>query len=197
MASWLPHLVIPLLLGLAILPHEKRQVILVAPVVWLADLDYAIQSVHRAATHSILMPLGLLAAAILLWRRRDPSADWREFLSRPGWPGGLTLSAYYLASHLALDLFQGGVVPLWPFSITNLHVRFTLWLDTANNTFSPSGAAGASEGVPTLSPFFPWISSLDTAIGAFILASLAAWLALRRRPHVVRVEATPLKQPDE
>ncbi|MGB0653751.1 MAG: metal-dependent hydrolase [Thermoplasmatota archaeon] len=179
MVSWLPHLVIPGLLALAFFPASRKRLLALAPLVWLPDVDYIVPSAHRAATHSVLIPLALLVAVTVLWRRQDPTARWAEFVTRPGHPVNLTIAAYYFASHILLDVFQGGVVLLWPLLDTNVYLGFQLILDTGTNTFTPSGEAGTEQGAPALSPRYPWISTRDTAIAAFLVATLAFWGLLK------------------
>lgn len=171
MVSWLPHAVLPGLVALAFFRRVPRKVVLLTlPVVWLVDADYLIPSQHRALTHSILIPLALLAAVVVLWRRRDAKAPFWDFATRPGAPVVLAMLAYYWTSHLLLDLFQGGVVLLWPLVNTNFYLAFEILLDTGNNTFTPGSEAGTSEGAPELTPLYPWFSTEHTAYLAFLTA---------------------------
>lgn len=171
MVSWLPHAVLPGLVALAFFRSVPRKIVFATvPIVWLIDADYLIPSQHRAITHSILIPLALFAAVVVLWRRREPRARLGAFLTRPGAPVVLTMLAYYWASHLVLDLFQGGVVLLWPLVNTNFYLAFEILLDTGNNTFTPGSEAGTSEGAPELSPLYPWFSTEHTAYLAFLAA---------------------------
>jgi hypothetical protein len=197
--SFLPHAVAPALVVAAFFPIPRRTALLYVPMVWAPDLDYLVQSQHRAVTHSVLIPLALLAVVALLWRRRDPSARFWEFATRPGAPVGLSLSAFYVASHELMDVFAGGVVLLWPFTYTNFFTDFQIILDTGSNTFEPTGSAGTEPGTPALSPQYPWVSYVDTAVAAFLGACGAGWLAVRQwrkargtappRPVVLRREA--------
>ena len=201
MVSFLPHIVIPALVAVAFLPVGRRRALLWAPLVWVPDLDYILPSIHRAATHSALFPLALSAALVVLWRRRDPSARFAEFITRPGAPANLLLASYYLFSHEILDLFQGGVVLLWPLLNVNFYLGFQILLDTGTNTFEPAAEAGHHEGAPALSPLYPWLSTTDAAVGAFLLAFFLAWAGLRLwqlkrgtlppRPVVVERKAFP------
>lgn len=179
MPSFLPHLVGPALVALAFFPVPRRTVLMLAPLVWLPDLDYAIQSQHRAVTHSVLIPLVLLSATVVLWRRRDPGARFWEFATRPGAPVTLSLAAFFLSSHILMDVFAGGVVLLWPLSWTNYFLAFEILLDTGSNTFSPEAEGGTFEGVPPLTPLYPWVSTVDTAIFTFLAATLATWGSVR------------------
>lgn len=180
MPSFLPHAVAPALVAAAFFRVPRRTVLLLLPTVWVPDLDYLVQSQHRAVTHSVLIPALLLAAVVVLWRRRDPAARFWEFATRPGWPVGLSLSAFYVASHLLMDVFAGGVVLLWPFTYTNFYTDFQIVLDTGSNTFAPEGSSGTAPGTPALSPQYPWVSYVDTAVAAFLGACLSGWLAVRQ-----------------
>ncbi|MFA5944645.1 MAG: metal-dependent hydrolase, partial [Candidatus Thermoplasmatota archaeon] len=126
MPSFLPHAVAPALVAMAFFRIPRRTVLLLLPLVWVPDLDYLVQSQHRAVTHSMLIPLILLAAVVVLWRRRDPEARFWEFATRPGAPVGLSLASFFIASHLLMDVFAGGVVLLWPFTYTNFYADFAI-----------------------------------------------------------------------
>ncbi len=202
MVSWLPHLIIPILPALAFFPMARRQILWMAPVVWVADVDYIFPAEHRALTHSFLIPLTVAAALVIMWRRNDPTARFLEYATRPGHPGNLLLASYYLASHLLLDVFQGGVVLFWPLLDINFYWHFELILNTATNTFTPEGEVGTSEGAPPLSPLYPWISSVDTATLAFLALFGVGWglaRAWHRRtgppPPIVVVRTAKLEDP--
>jgi len=178
--SFLPHAVAPALVAAAFFRVPRRTVFYLLPTVFVPDLDYLVQSQHRAVTHSVLIPIALLLAVVVLWRRRDPSARFWEFATRPGWPVGLSLSAFYIGSHLLMDVFAGGVVLLWPFTYTNFYTDLQVILDTERNTFEPVGSAGTEPGTPALSPQYPWISYVDTAVAAFLAACASGWLAVQQ-----------------
>lgn len=202
MPSFLPHLVAPALVAAAFFPVPRRTVLLLAPTVWLPDLDYLVQSQHRAVTHSALVPLALLASVVVLWRRRDPDARFWEFATRPGAPVALSLVSFFIASHLLMDVFAGGVVLLWPLSYTNFFADFEIVLHTQTNTFESAGEAGTAQGTPEISDDYEWLSYVDTAILAFLAACAIAWLAVRAwraargtlppRPVALRREAVAL-----
>ena len=209
MVSWLPHAVVPGLLALAFFRHVPRKTLLLTlPIVWAVDVDYLLQSEHRAITHSALGPAALLVAATVLWRRQDPAARFWEFATRPGAPAVLTLLSFFWASHLVMDIFQGGVVLLWPLWDRNLFLGFQVLLDTGRNTFEPQGDGGTSPGAPELSPVYPWVTYEHSAILVFLAACAAgalgvlAWRRWRgtspTRPAVVVRHAKlagPLQKP--
>lgn len=179
MPSFVPHFVAPVLLALAFFPATRRRILAWSPFVWVADLDFLVQSVHRAATHTLLIPMALFAAVLALWRRRDPEARFWEFAWRPGAPANLVLATYYYTSQILMDVFAGGVVLFWPLWNVNFSLSFVLLLNTRTNTFQPHGDAGATPGPPEVNPLFPWISSVDTAMLAFLAAVLLTWLAVK------------------
>lgn len=184
MVSWVPHIVIPALVALAFFrPLPRAWVMGWAPLVWLQDLDYLSPGEHRVYSHNIFVPLLPLLALAWLWRRQagrapEPQRFW-AFARRPGLPVSLLLASYYLASHVFLDLFAGGVVLLWPLLDMNLYLDYEIYLDTGTNTFEPAGEIGASEGAPALSPLYPWLTYVDTAVLAFLGAVGVAALAAR------------------
>jgi hypothetical protein len=178
--SFLPHVVAPGLVAAAFFKVPRRTAFLFLPVAWAPDLDYLVQSQHRAVTHSVLIPLALLLAVVVLWRRRDPTARFWEFATRPGAPVALSLSSFYITSHLLMDVFAGGVVLLWPFTYTNFYTDFQIILDTGTNTFEPNGSSGTEQGTPEISATYPWLSYVDTAVAAFLGSCLAGWLAVRQ-----------------
>ncbi len=197
MPSFLPHLVVPGLVALAFLPIPRKRILALSPLVFLPDLDYVIPSEHRAVTHSALIPFSIAAALVVLWRLKDPATRFAEFATRPGHPANLALAAFYIGSHLLMDVFAGGVVLFWPFVDVNFYSAFEIRLNTATNEFTPAAEAGTSAGAPELSPEYLWFSTEHTAIAVFLLACLAAGLvfAWRRRrtgpgPVVVRRSAT-------
>ena len=206
--SFLPHLVAPTLVALAFFPIRRRTILLLAWTVWLPDLDYIVPAQHRAITHSVFIPMLLLAVVVLLWRRRDPSARFWEFATRPGAPVVLSLLAFFIASHELMDVFAGGVVLLWPALDTNFFLGFEIVLDTGENTFTPHGEGGTEQGAPQLDPTYTWVSAVDTAVFSFLVAALLVWGSVhgwRRwagtlppRPVVVRRTATlaePIHKP--
>lgn len=180
MPSFLPHAVAPALVAAAFFRVPHRTVLTYLPMAWIPDLDYLVQSQHRAVTHSVLIPLVLLAAVVVLWRLRDPAARFWEFATRPGWPVGLSLSSFFIASHILMDVFAGGVVLLWPFTYTNFYTDFQIILETGGNTFEPTGSTGTEEGPPQVSERYPWLSYVDTAVAVFLGACWAGWGTVRR-----------------
>jgi len=180
MVSWVPHLVIPLLVALAFFRAlPRRWVWWLAPVVWVPDLDYLSPGEHRVFSHNVWIPLAFLVALVVLWRRRAPEATLGSFVATPGWPVALGLLAYYWASHILLDVFAGGVVLFWPLLNTNFYVDYEIYINTRTNQPIPQGEAGTSPGAPEVDPMYPWLTYEHTAFLAFFAAVLLVWLGVR------------------
>ncbi|HUR62776.1 MAG TPA: hypothetical protein VM286_10510 [Candidatus Thermoplasmatota archaeon] len=189
MVSWVPHIVLPTLVALAFFRTWPRAWVMGwAPLVWLQDLDYLSPGEHRVYSHNIFVPLAPLVALLVLWRRQagrvpEPLRFW-AYAVQPGRPVSLLLASYFLASHVFLDLFAGGVVLFWPLLDQNLFLDYEIYLDTSTNTFEGAGEIGSSQGAPALAPLYTWLSYVDTAtlafLGAVALVALGLWVRRRR-----------------
>lgn len=170
----------PLLFALAFLPATRKRILLWSPIVWAPDLDYFFaREYHRAALSNIWLPLILIGVLVFLWRRRDPDARFLEWMWRPGAPANLSLVTYYLLSHTLMDIFAGGVVLLWPLSLTNFYLFFQIVVDTATNEPVARGEGGTEPGIPEVAPSFEWWSTIDTAILVFVVVATGLWLLYR------------------
>lgn len=99
MATSLIHLAIPLLLLLLLTKKElHKYVLLLSPIAVLPDTD-TFFILHRALLHNFFIPLFLLCSAFYFTKYKEP----------------LLISAFYVGSHILLDIFDGGVVGLYPF----------------------------------------------------------------------------------
>jgi len=98
MPDWPIHLIVPLLALLIVSRKENlKYVFLLLPLALLPDFDtFAVQ--HRALLHNIFIPLilGLCGLA---------STKYRAIF---------IIASAYIASHVLLDLFAGGVVLFYP-----------------------------------------------------------------------------------
>jgi membrane-bound metal-dependent hydrolase YbcI (DUF457 family) len=185
--SWVPQIVVPPLVALAFLRSlPRRWVLLLAPVTYLADIDYLFPNEHRVYTHTLLIPALLLGAVALLWRRAAKAgedAGFWAFARRPGWPVALLLAAYYLAAHDVMDVFTGGVALLWPLWPTNYYVDYSITIDLVHRTVTPQVETGATPQPAPLDESYPWLSPEHSAILAFLFAvglvAFGAWLGRR------------------
>lgn len=118
MPSTVVHLAIAAILAAALLGHhfDRRSLAVVLAATAVPDLDtflgMAIQGTHRAALHTLLVPLAL--ASLVLW---DTRYRERSFLRRYDDRGVLVawvaVAAYAFAG-IGPDLFFNGVNPLYP-----------------------------------------------------------------------------------
>lgn len=120
MPSTIVHMAFAGLIGAALLgsAFDRRSVLLLFGVMIFADLDSFVGLIfdagHRAAFHTLLLPLGAAGLLVvdLFWR--DSSivrSRWGNYGVRVVW---VTIVAYG-ASAIGLDLFSaGGANPLWP-----------------------------------------------------------------------------------
>ncbi len=192
----MPHLVVPLLLALAVLPMARRQIILWAPMVWVPDLDFFFaKEYHRALLSNIWIPLALVGALLWLWRRRDPTSRLSEFMFRPGAPGGLFLSAYYFAGHILMDIFAGGVALFWPLSTYSPYLFLSIRVNTATGETDVVGEGGTPPDIPEITPVYEWFSTIDAAmltlvaVVALVVMGRQLWMRAKA-PSPVRVKTT-------
>lgn len=123
MASTLVHVALAALLAAALLGDalDRRAALVVLAATALIDVDtflgLAITGIHRAATHTLLLPA--LAAVLVYYdtrvRERSVLARWRPDGARVAW---VTVVAVAVAG-IGLDLVINGVNAFWP-----LHDQF-------------------------------------------------------------------------
>jgi hypothetical protein len=181
MVSWVPQIVVPPLVALAFFRRLPRKwVVLLAPTIFLSDLDYAVPGEHRVWTHTLLWPALLFAIVVVLWRRRAPEGvSLLDFAAQPGGPLALLLIAYYLTAHAILDVFTGGVVLFWPISNLNVYLDIHVFIDTSTNQVEPQAEGGTTDGPFPLDPLYEWVSPEHAAVLAFLLACGLGWLGVR------------------
>lgn len=172
MPSFVVHMTLPLLFLLALRRVDARKVWILWPLTILPDLDYFF-GLHRAALTNVFVLLPL--AGLLAWSLR------RGERSRAEWSGA---ALAYLGSHFAMDMLSGGIVPLWPLSDYTVCYYAQIVIETATNAPSVDVGSCSHEGVPTVAPYYPWLSTTDTAMVAFVLPAglaMAAWNAWKYR----------------
>lgn len=157
MPSFIVHGLIPPLLLLAFRLAPPRVVLWMLPFTWLPDLDYVI-GVHRATTSNLM----ILVPFVVAWY------GWRK--TRPTWAPYAGVAAFYIASHLVMDLFAGGIVPFWPFWNETFFFHFEVIVNTDTNQPVPISDVGTREGAPEVAQFFRWISAFETAMLALTTA---------------------------
>ncbi len=117
MPDWPTHLIVPLLALLLVSRKENRKyVFLLLPLALLPDFDsLALQ--HRALLHNMFVPLilGLCGIAIRKYR------------------AVFIIASAYIASHVLLDLFAGGVVLFYPVYNSMAFVNANLMISQTND----------------------------------------------------------------
>jgi hypothetical protein len=121
MPPTLVHVALGVLVAAALLPHDRRALLVVAAAAALPDLDALLAAavpgghLHGAALHTLFLPL--VVAVVLSWEtRREGSWLRARGAVRLAW---VALLAFVLAG-IVPDLFNvDAAAPLWP-----LHDRF-------------------------------------------------------------------------
>ncbi|NJD78416.1 MAG: metal-dependent hydrolase [Candidatus Methanoperedens sp.] len=118
MPDWPTHLIVPLLALFIVSKKEDiRYILMLLPLAIVPDLDtFAAQ--HRALLHNIFIPLMLLLFG---------------FLASKGKRTIFMISSVYLASHVVLDMFGGGVALLYPFYDKMIYISASLVMDRASD----------------------------------------------------------------
>lgn len=151
---------------------------------------------HRAVGHTALIGIPFLVWAIVLWRRmlaRDPELRWASFQDRwrafghVPWGYPAVLITFYLESHVLLDMFQGGVTPLWPLWDQYIYPRFIIWVNTETGMPRFETTVERGTGAPALSPEYPWLVPEEVAIWLMVLAMLAFAVWYEKRGHRTRL----------
>lgn len=98
MPDWPTHLIVPLLALLIVSKKEhQKYILLLLPLAVIPDFDTFVTQ-HRALLHNIFIPLLLLLFGLLI-------KEYRTIF---------IIASVYIASHVLLDMFGGGVVLLYP-----------------------------------------------------------------------------------
>ncbi len=209
------HLVIPILLVMATRLFPTKTVLMWAPFAIIPDFDfifnllgfYVLDSellLHRAILHNYFVILPTLIIAVVLWRRmlqRRPELKEQDWLHkwhafgavRAGY--GVVLATFFLFSHVLLDMFTGGVTPLWPLINTYVYPRFILWVDMETLMPRLQTEFRTGTGAPSLSTEFPWLTPEQIAIWLLVLIGAAVMIARER--YVGKVEAKRPKRLEE
>ncbi len=162
MPSFAIHLIVPVLALLA-LRFNPRLVLILAPFTLLPDLDYfgflpEPFWVHRASLHNLFVPA--IPFAMVAWSHR--SNVWVKHRE------AFVIVGLLLTSHIVMDAFVGGVLPLWPFLNVTARTHLYIDVDTATNTPHVSSGADFMAGAPTVSPVYPWLDIDETAMIVFV-----------------------------
>ncbi|HEV8359189.1 MAG TPA: metal-dependent hydrolase [Candidatus Thermoplasmatota archaeon] len=173
MSSLVIHLLIPPLVALATRRFPLKLVLLLLPFSLLPDIDFFVPP-HRALFHSVFLVAIFGAYA---WRAGE--------LGKPSHRDAALLAAFYLGSHSLMDLFVGGVVPLWPLSDQTFYIDVQILIDTRTLQPFPTFEPGTQQGVPEVTPLYEFLDGVQ--FGILVLTLLVAGAAaVRRMRHVKR-----------
>ncbi|MCD4844451.1 MAG: metal-dependent hydrolase [Methanosarcinales archaeon] len=119
MADCAFHILLPLLAMFVVTYSEKtsekmKYMIFLLPLALMPDLDHFF-FMHRMLLHNIFIPLIFIIASIII---TDPRV---KFAARVGF--------VYVASHIILDMFSGGVALLYPLSHNIFFIQAELLFD--------------------------------------------------------------------
>lgn len=166
MPTFVLQSVIPLLFLLALPGLDRRKVLLAWPLTHAPDIDYLLVP-HRAVAHNVFILLPFLA--VLAWSLRPETRS----PARVEW---MVVCLTYLASHIVMDVFAGGVTLLYPLSVHTTCYYGYVDVLTATNTPIIDFGRCSFEGVPTVATTYPWLWGIETAFLAFLVpAALLAW----------------------
>ena len=176
MPDWAIHLIVPLLALLIVERAGKgslnmqysKYYLLLLPLAVAPDLDTFL-SQHRALLHNIFLPLLLLFFGWIVKEKRIV----------------FIIAAVYIASHVFMDMFGGGVVLFYPFYNKMAYVDASLKMSQANEliwTFD----YGFDEYAPGWKRAYGYISdSIGTGALSFILLAgiCVAYRSIIKREH--------------
>lgn len=164
MPDWPTHLIVPLLALLIVSRKEHlRYVFVLSPLALISDFDTFITQ-HRALLHNMFIPLLLLLSGYAMKEKRTL----------------FIIASVYVASHVVLDMFGGGVVLFYPLYNQMAFIDASLALSPANEllwTFD-YGFRAYSAGWETANGYIS--GSIGTGAMVFVLLS-GVCMAYRNR----------------
>lgn len=200
------HALLPLLALLA-MRFDARKVLWLWPLTLAPDLDYFF-GLHRAATGSALWMVPFAVGFAWTWWR--PAKGWwnRE---------AFFVALVYLGSHLVMDVFDGGVVALYPLStytwcyeagvnvFTDVMQPVPFASSCSHGVAAPTWAGGAdgvvsrsdftAASLPPVRKLYGWIQPGEVAILAWLVPVAAlAWWRTRRTPAAPSEAALPVDE---
>lgn len=162
MSSLFNHMFISLVILLLFsekLKFNPRKVLALSFFAVLPDVDTVFLP-HRAVFHNaFILIIPILLFIFIKSRRKD-----------------LGIICFYLASHLVLDLFSGGIFLLYPLYDNVFFIHAELWF--YKNSFTPILDYGISSNIMNMGRGEPVISSENIGVGALLIISVVI-LAMR------------------
>ena len=161
MPNWAIHLIVPLLALLIVGKKEDHKyILLLLPLAVMPDLDtFAVE--HRALFHNIFIPAILFFFGMAIKEMRTI----------------FFITSMYIASHVILDMFGGGVVLFYPVYNEMAFIDVSLELGRANEllwTFD-YGFSNYSEGWKTGRGFISDSVGTGSLVFVFMAGILAAY----------------------
>ncbi len=153
MPDWPVHIIVPLLALLIVGRKEDRKyILLLLPLAIMPDFDSFVGQ-HRELLHNIFLPLLLLRLGMIIKQKKAI----------------FIIAAVYLASHVFMDMFGGGVVLFYPFYNRMAFVDASLGLGTSNELIwvFDYGFKGYADGWMTANGYIS--DSIGTGASIFIL----------------------------
>lgn len=187
MPSFVVHGLIPLLLILALRLAPPKVALATLPFTWLPDLDFWL-GIHRATTSNVF----ILLPTLYLWYR------WRE--AQPQRAQYAAIATLYLASHLIMDMFAGGIVPFWPLWDYTVFWHFLIQINTETGEPDVTNDPGTHEGAPQVVEVFTWLSPIEAAmlaVTAVAVVGTLGWRWYKRRGELQAVVGEPEEDADE
>jgi membrane-bound metal-dependent hydrolase YbcI (DUF457 family) len=119
MPDWPTHLIVPLLALLIVSKREhQKYIFLLLPLAVIPDFDTFVTQ-HRALLHNMLIPLLLLLLGYAIKEKRTL----------------FIIASAYIASHVVLDMFGGGVVLFYPVYSRMAFVNASIKMSQTNQLF--------------------------------------------------------------
>lgn len=152
---------------------DRRKVILAWPLTHLPDLDYLFVP-HRAVGHNLFVLVPFAAVGLWAWRHgRAPVVQW------------MVIALIYVGSHIAMDIWAGGVTLLYPLSSYTTCYYAEIRVVTATNTPFLDAGRCSHEGVGQVAEVYTWLPSTEAALLVFLVPAtllVLAWRVWRRKP---------------
>lgn len=174
MSSVIIHFLIPLLIVLGVFRYPTKTAwawvwVGVAPDLdyasWILYVNHGWVNLHRALFHNVWLLFGLIGLAVWGFRRaaaKGPRTLGEFTRTQPGW----VLAPFYYFTHLALDVFAGGIVPFWPVSNMGVYWDFSLIVDTRKPIPVPEPISnpGTYTNIPIVVEIYEWVNAEQFAL---------------------------------
>lgn len=167
MPNWAIHLIVPLLILLITARKEHyKLVLLLLPLAVISDFDTFVTQ-HRALLHNIFIPIFLFLSSLISKEKGTI----------------LMISGVYFATHVVMDIFDGGVVLFYPFYNQMAFVDASLQMDHGYKLIWTLDYGFKDYAAGWLQAYGYISDSIGTgALGMIMLAGV--WAAYRKRKQL-------------